>query len=348
MDKKPSGSGHMPCLSTPETVYIDITPFCNLRCKHCYSASAARSNQKSFDAVCTLLDELTAAGVLRVAFVGREPLVRTDFPKILAYASRCGIATRLATNGTLVNAAVAKVLAASKIHSVQVSIDSASARRHNWLRGSEKAFDWAVKAIETLVQYDVRVCVSTTLSHYNYLELHDIADLASDLGASHYRARLMIGNRRNNRLQITKEQYKQAVKVLLELRDYYKTMTVEQLHHWFLIDRAVPYCVDRDITIPCGAGLSKCSLTHDFRVTPCIALAHLFSSPIDKGIVEEWRNGKVFGQWRRIYSSLRGKCSVCGYRYLCGGGCRANVYGITGDINSSDPWCWFEPEGRYA
>jgi len=96
----------------------------------------------------------------------------------------------------------------------------------------------------------------------------------------------------------------------------------------------------------CGAGTNKLQIDTNGNVTPCIALAHLYSAPIKKGLVEEWQNNPIFNQWLKTFTLIKGKCNICGYRYICGGGCRANVFGVTNNIFSSDPWCWFQPKNK--
>jgi hypothetical protein len=42
---------------------------------------------------------------------------------------------------------------------------------------------------------------------------------------------------------------------------------------------------------------------------------------------------------------LKGKCSICEYRLLCGG-CRARAYAISLDMMDADPWCTHSPDGQ--
>jgi len=333
-------------LLTPDTVYIDITPRCNLRCQHCYSSkNGLYKKEKSYAEICDLLKELSKAHIFKVHLVGREPLIRKDFSKILSFAYERKFSVRIATNGTLITPDIAKVLAEYKnINSVQISIDSLSPKKHNEFRGNSQALQLAIRGIELLIKNNIKVCIATTLTNFNYRELKNIADFTHKIGAYYYRTRLLIGNPLNKKFQVSKDQYRYAVQNLFDIKDYYNDMTVEQLHHSFLFDKLVEYNPDKEITVPCGAGISRCSITYDFKITPCIALAHLFSSPLKEGFSDEWQKNNVFHKWLKIFTKIKGKCRICGYRYKCGGGCRANVFGATNNIFSSDPWCWFRPD----
>lgn len=332
-------------LLAPDTLYIDITPRCNLQCQHCYSGwGNINLKEKRYKEVCDILKQAIKAKIFKIYFVGREPLIRKDFGKIIGYISQKGCIIRVASNGTLINPEIAKNFASYNINSVQISIDSVSAEKHNMFRGNNNAFSLTVRGIELLKKQGINVCIATTLTNFNFKELKKLADFAYKLGAYYYRTRLLIGNPHNKKFQINKQQYKYAVETLFNLKNHYKNMIVEQLHHSFLFKENIEYDPTRSITIPCGAGISRCSLTYDFRITPCIALAHLYSAPIEKDLSKEWQNNDIFNRWLKIFTSLKGKCSTCGYRYMCGGGCRANVFGVANNILSSDPWCWFEPK----
>lgn len=345
MEKIAKLSINLPRLLTPDTLYIDITPKCNLNCKHCYSGEkiGGMSREKSYKEVCALLSQLQKAKVFKIYLVGREPLMRKDLGKIIEYASLNKFVIGIATNGTLITPSIAKLFSDYNVNSIQISIDSISPKKHNKFRGNPNAFSLAIKGINLLKKHGNKISIATTLTNFNFKELKKIADFVNKLGAYYYRTRLLIGNPKNRNYQITSEQYKYAVKLLFELKNYYKHMIIEQLHHSFLFEKNIKYDPTKGITIPCGAGLSRCSLTYDFKITPCIALAHLYSAPMKKKFVDEWQNNNIFYQWSKVFASIKGKCSVCGYRYICGGGCRANVFGVTDDILSSDPWCWFDP-----
>ena len=345
MEKMPNVSINLSRLLVPDTVYFDITPQCNLRCQHCYSrCENINLKEKTYKEVRNILKQVIKAKIFKIDLVGREPLMREDFGKIIRYISQKGCLIKIASNGTLINPEIAKTFASYNINSVQISIDSVSAEKHNMFRGNNNAFSLAVRGIELLKKHGINACIATTLTNFNFKELKKLADFAYKLGVYYYKTKLLIGNPHNKKFQINKQQYKYTVETLFNLKNHYKNMTVEQLHHSFLFEKNIKYDPARSITIPCGAGISRCSLTYDFKITPCIALAHLYSAPIKKGLVKEWQNNPIFNQWLKTFTLIKGKCGICGYKYVCGGGCRANVFGVTNNIFSSDPWCWFNPK----
>ncbi|MBI3271781.1 MAG: radical SAM protein [Planctomycetes bacterium] len=82
--------------SAPRVVQFSITNQCNLACSFCYRPLKAQSGW-TVDSAFELLSELSAAGVLEVAFGGGEPWV---FPGFEVLVRRLHDETRLAVNLT--------------------------------------------------------------------------------------------------------------------------------------------------------------------------------------------------------------------------------------------------------
>lgn len=82
---------------------LDLTTFCNLRCKFCYASDKTITNidpQKVF----LIIDKLFAYGIRYIRFGGGEPFLRKDLIKIIEYSSKKGIDCDIITNGTLISA----------------------------------------------------------------------------------------------------------------------------------------------------------------------------------------------------------------------------------------------------
>jgi len=67
-------------LYAPFLVVWDFTSMCNLRCKHCYSSAGKLApDELSKEERYNVIDQLSDAGVVAVAFSGGEPLISKDF-----------------------------------------------------------------------------------------------------------------------------------------------------------------------------------------------------------------------------------------------------------------------------
>lgn len=66
----------------------------------------------------------------------------------------------------------------------------------------------------------------------------------------------------------------------------------------------------------------------------------VFCGDLRKNTLDEiWKDSQMFRVARNIRQNLKGKCSVCQYKFACGG-CRAYAYAATGDILAEDSGCW--------
>jgi MoaA/NifB/PqqE/SkfB family radical SAM enzyme len=97
-------------LAPPDRVSINLTLRCNLKCSMC--TTCYDSPELSTDEIKGLIDQVAAWGVEVLNPLGGEPFVRTDLEAILAYAVRRGFYVTLTTNGTLITAARARLIAA--------------------------------------------------------------------------------------------------------------------------------------------------------------------------------------------------------------------------------------------
>ncbi|THV28347.1 radical SAM protein [Glycomyces paridis] len=161
-----------------------IANSCNLSCTYCwYEVGSSSYAPTPVDAPVydRWLERCRDAGIAveRVNFTGGEPLLREDFPELLAAASRHAAGTAVFTNAVLVRDATAELLAASGTE-VHVSIDHVSDHIGDRVRGGTKA---TLKGIARLLDNGVRdlqVCVVVTAK--NHADLPEIVRFVRERG----------------------------------------------------------------------------------------------------------------------------------------------------------------------
>ena len=148
---------------------------CNLTCLHCYSISTDKDfpGELSNTEVSTVMKDLKAYGVPVLILSGGEPLLRPDIFEIATEAKAMGFYVGLSTNGTLIDAAMAKRIAAIGFNYVGISLDGIS-KTHDLFRRKEGAFDLSLNAIRELRAIDVKVGVRYTMTEDN---AHDLPNL---------------------------------------------------------------------------------------------------------------------------------------------------------------------------
>ena len=106
----------------PHVGGIELTPYCNLRCVHCYLQDQEKSTLLSTEEVELIIDKIFDAGVLFLYFTGGEIFTRPDFLDIYIYAKKKGFIVELLTNGTLINAEAIEVFNRYPPASISISV----------------------------------------------------------------------------------------------------------------------------------------------------------------------------------------------------------------------------------
>ncbi|HCC48330.1 MAG TPA: hypothetical protein DEQ38_09500 [Elusimicrobia bacterium] len=169
------------------TALVALTYRCQCRCRHCGAGTFARSGRPelSKDEVFKLLADLRAGGGAGVHFFGGEPLLAKEIVEYIAEASRLGLRAALGTNGLLIDAAMAKQLAAAGVKNVDISLDSHDPAMHDSFRGVPGSWQKAVDALRYCRAGGIPVYINYYASHES-LEtggLDGMAALAGELGA---------------------------------------------------------------------------------------------------------------------------------------------------------------------
>ena len=113
----------------------EVTRACNSRCLHCgSSAGRPREQELSTAEAEGAIGELAALGCRTLALSGGEPLLRPDWPRLVATIRGRGMRAELMSNGLLVTEQLDAVLDAGFV-SVSLSVDGPAAV-HDELRGS--------------------------------------------------------------------------------------------------------------------------------------------------------------------------------------------------------------------
>jgi radical SAM protein with 4Fe4S-binding SPASM domain len=169
----------------PRLVFWESTAGCNLACIHCRRITVADqllpqdlSTQESFD----LVDQIAGMGRSIFVLSGGEPLFRPDIFDIARRAADAGLIVALATNGTLIDATVARKIKEAGIRRVSISFDGADAPTHDIFRG-EGAFTKSITGMRYLQEIGVPYQINTTVAKHNVDQMPETLALAKGIGA---------------------------------------------------------------------------------------------------------------------------------------------------------------------
>ena len=347
----------------PRLIFWELTTGCNLRCIHCRASATElmSSADLSYKQCREVIDQIAEYAPLILVLSGGEPLWRRDVFDIARYAVSKSMRVALATNGTLVDEAMADRIKESGIVRVSVSLDGADRNTHDTFRGEAGAFDAAIAGLKHLQAVGVSTQVNTSVARHNVDQLPDILKLAKSLGVAAFHIFLLVPV--GCGLTIAEDQiirgeeyegvlnwfYDRSVDSGLELKatcapHYYRIMRQRRAEAR-RAGQDVPELATHGLhatTRGCLAGSGVCFISHQGEVYPCGYL------PIAAGDLKKdrfrdvWEKAAVFAALRQP-NLLEGKCGLCEFKHVCLG-CRARAYGMTGNYLAEEPFCIYQPE----
>jgi SynChlorMet cassette radical SAM/SPASM protein ScmF len=170
--------------------YLYLTSGCNLRCRHCWIAPSFVGGEPSpgeyldLDLLKSAVAEAKPLGLRNVKLTGGEPTLHPQFVEIVDFLTGEGLRMTMETNGTLVDASLARHLKEeTSLWFVSVSIDGPSAAVHDPFRGVAGCFDAAVRGFRYLVEVGYRPQLIMCPHRGNVQHVEDVVKMAVELGA---------------------------------------------------------------------------------------------------------------------------------------------------------------------
>lgn len=295
-----------------------------------------------------------------LVFSGGEPLMRPDLFDLLEHARDRHLMLAVASNGTLINDAVAQKLATSGVRRVSISLDGPDASSHDSFRRIEGAFDAAVGAIENLKQADIGVQINTTVATHNHDRLEEMYALADRLDAEALHFFMLVpvgcGLELARNMMLSSQRYEEILNWIYEKDCAEGSLRVKAtcaphyMRVWLQRRKAAGLPMQRAdagmyrMSRGCLAGSEIVFVSHRGEVFPCGYLPTPAGNLRTQSFQEIWQNSHVLKAFREPVS-LHGKCGACEYMHVCLG-CRARAYAATGDVLAEEPCCLHQPARR--
>jgi len=359
-------------LETPQTfadpvmIVWNYTNNCNLRCKHCYQNAGVEGNKYKLKELSTeerfkAIDILAERDIPSIFFSGGEPLIEKDFFEVAEHAKKKGFYLSIASNGTLITEDVAKRIKDIGFGYVQVSLDAASAEKHDAFRGVSGMFDRSVQALKNLIKEGIPGCIAYTHMKWNHNEFPRLVELRKQIGAY----KIIVYNyipvgRGGFEMDPTPEQREELFKWMYNEIDaghhiiattspafgaYCKMNNASSIVLAHYADLKVKELgVIADIIGGCGAGRAYAALQPNGDLTPCVympntILGNIMTEPFD-----------FLWNEHPIMKTLRDREHInceCPYEAVCGG-CRARALAYFDDLTAPDPECKYNAHHYYA
>ena len=348
----------------PFLIVWNFTYKCNLKCKHCYSDSGNPSTlELSTEDAMKVVDQIAEFGVTSLAFSGGEPLMRKDFFEVARHAIESGLYVSLATNGTLLNEENVRKLKEIGVHYVEVSLDGANAKTHDYFRGKDGAFEQTLQGLKNCMDKNICTCIAITGTKNNLKEIPSVLEMAENMGIDRFTLFNFVPTGRGKEIveadpspeereellrffnSKLSEDHKIAIlsttpqlaRVALQCHSPTQDDIIMPLAHMGAAKVSKRAKALADFIGGCGAGRLYCAISPEGNLQPCVFMPLIVGNLKTERIADIWFNSQVFKDLRDR-EKLKGRCSKCGYKYVCGG-CRARAFAYHDDFLMSDPGC---------
>ncbi len=238
------------------------------------------------------------------------------------------------SNGSTINANIAKKLKSLGISAVQISLDGMEGENDR-TRGRGN-FKKAINGINKLIENELPVGVSVTVHKGNIKDVPRLIELCEQLGVKSIGISRLVPLGRGQYLNMLDPS---------ELRDFYRYLMnlkvrgngIFVANHcsdslWFIED-------SKHETHGCSTGYDSFSILPNGDIVPCRRLPIKVGNVLEKTLFEIWYTSKTLWDIRNK-NNVNIKCRNCEIFDNCYGGAKCVTYGYFKDPSAPDPQCW--------
>lgn len=328
---------------------LHVAHTCNLNCEYCFAAQGKYHGERalmSFEvgkrALDFLIENSGTRRNLEVDFFGGEPLMNFDVVKDLVKYARSveqahgkHFRFTLTTNGMLLDDDVIE-FANKEMDNVVLSLDGRKCVNDRFRKtaGGQGSFDVIVPKFQKFVKArgDKSYYMRGTFTHFNPDFTNDIQTML-DLGFDELSMEPVVCPPTDayalteDDKHVLFDEYEKLANMMIARRKEGKPFT---FYHYMLDLDGGP-CIYKRVS-GCGSGTEYMAVTPTGELYPC----HQFVGNADYLMGDIWQGVKrtdIRDKFKKCNAYSRKECADCWARLYCSGGCAANAYNATGDVN---------------
>ncbi len=347
----------------PYIAIWETTRACDLACVHCRAEAESKSypGELNTKQALDLIHQISEWKVPLFVMTGGDPLKRSDLMTLVKECKKLKMNFALAPSVTprLTREKLIELRDAG-VHRISLSLDGANALTHDNFRGIPGTFDRVIEACKTIRQLGIHLQINTTISRHNKFQVWEIAQLLREFSIDLWSVFFLVPTGRAQKNQaLTALETEKVLKQLYEiLTQGWLDVKTTEAHHFrrVILQRygvrpdelplAIAHSHDPVLMRTArgvGDGRGFVFISHTGDVCPSGFLPLSAGNVKDQSLSKIYQHSPLFKKIRDS-EALKGKCSKCEYRQLCGGS-RARAYALTGDMMNADPYCSYQPAG---
>lgn len=336
--------------TTIKALCLNVAHTCNLSCEYCFAKGGKYSGPDAImtkdvarSAIDFLLENSGSHYNLDIDFFGGEPLLNFDLVKDTVSYARSKeeeynkhFNFTLTTNGLLLDDEVIEYLN-ENMKNVVLSLDGRKEKHDEFRKtlNGKGSFDTIVPKFQNFANKrgDKEYYIRGTFTANN-LDFTEDLKTYLDLGFNRTSLEPVVGNPneeyalKEEHLDTIYSEYEKLADMMMEKIDNNE----EFIFYHYMIDLENGPCVHKRIS-GCGSGTEYMAVTPTGQLYPChqfVGNPDFIIGDLDQGIV----NTDLVKQFKTCNCYSKSECRSCWANMYCSGGCAANSYNATGDINN--------------
>lgn len=313
----------------PYRIYLEVTRACPLQCLHCYAdAGPSRQEEITSQDFENLIRQMVDMNIKELIISGGEPFLRQDILQLFDIALIGGLKVIVLTSGILINRRIAQEIKNYDID-LRLSLDGITPETHDFIRGKGN-LEKVIEVIRILKEENIKnLSIHFTVNRMNIPEILKLPNFLFDLGIRD----VVISTIKPAGRALRHPGLLIGPELMLLVRDRINIISKSQ-HLNFHV-----YKERNWQGLGCPAAHTKCGITSDGRITPCVFLGEQFEGEniLNYPLKYLWQHDSTLNALRNI-SSTDG-CGGCSSHNNGNGGCRARALYYNGSLNGVDPYC---------
>jgi SynChlorMet cassette radical SAM/SPASM protein ScmF len=279
---------------------------------------------------------------------GGEPLLHPAIHDILEEIRRHDLWLTVETNGVLCTPEIAREIAACKNPHVSVSLDSAEAEIHEWMRGVKGCFEAALGGLRALTEAGFKPQIIMSVVRRNRDQMEPMVRLAESVGASSVKFNIVQPTARGRKMREDGETL--TIEELLESgrwveNDLSARTDLQIFYSHPMAFRSLGRLFGQN-AVGCGlCGIKSIlgvladgsyALCGIGETVPDLVFGHAVSDSLE----DVWNSNPVLGEIREgLPDRLEGICADCILKGICFGSCIAQNYYISKNLWAPNWYC---------